>query len=90
MFVELSNTAYIFNGDTVTQTVTGATGEIVGDVFSGNKFGLRNITGTFNSTDVLSSNKVLNLILDQQSSYTEGAILSFSDGIAATLRQVKY
>ena len=50
------------------------------------KFALRAVTGTFNSTDVLSSNtKVLNLILDQQSSYTKGAILSFSDGIAAAV-----
>ena len=83
-FVELSNIAYIFNGDTITQTVTGATGEIVGDVFSGKKFGLRNVTGTFNSTDVLSSNtSVLNLILDTNSSYTKGAIISLSDGVNA-------
>ena len=86
LFIELSNTAYIFNGDTITQSVTGATGEIVGDVFSGKKFALRNISGTFNSTDVLSSNtKVLNLILDNNSSYTKGATLSFSDGVNAAV-----
>ena len=44
LLVELSNTAYLFSGNTITQAATGATGEVVGDVFSGNKFGLRNIT----------------------------------------------
>ena len=86
LYVELINNGYLFDGDTITQTNTGATGKVVGNVFTANRFALRAVTGTFNSTDVLSSNtKVLNLILDQQSSYTKGATLSFSDGIAAAV-----
>lgn len=84
LLVELINNGYLFDGDTITQANTGATGEIVGNVFSAKRFALRSVTGTFNSTDVLSSNtKVLNLILDTESSYTKGATLSFSDGVAA-------
>jgi len=84
LYVELSNTAYLFDTDTITQANTGATGTIVGDVFSSKKFGLSSVSGTFNSTDVLSSNtKVLNFILDKKSSYSKTAILSLSDGVNA-------
>ena len=86
LYVSLVNNAYLFDGDTITQANTGATGKIVGNVFTAKNFALRAVTGTFNSTDVLSSNtKVLNLILDNQSSYTKGATLSFSDGISAAV-----
>jgi hypothetical protein len=82
LFVELKTTAYLFDGDTITQSVTGATGKIVGNVFSGTKFALRDVSGTFNSTDVLSSNvKVISLFLDKNSSYTKGATLEFTDGL---------
>ena len=85
-YITLTSTAYIFDGDTITQSVTGATGKIVGDVFSGNRFALSEVTGTFNSTDVLSSNrKVISLILNQNSSYTKGATLSLTDGINAAV-----
>ena len=84
LYIELTNNGYLFDGDTITQSNTGATGKIVGNVFSAKNFALRAVTGIFNSTDVLSSNtKVLNFILDNKSSYTKGATLSFSDGIAA-------
>ena len=86
MYVVLTNNSYLFDGDTITQANTGATGKIVGNVFTAKNFALRAVTGTFNSTDVLSSNtKVINLILDNQSSYTKGATLTFSDGIAAAV-----
>ena len=86
LFVELKTTAYLFNGDTITQAVTGATGKIVGDVFTGTRFALRDVTGTFNDSEVLSSStKVLNLILDKNSSYTKGATLELSDGVNAAV-----
>ena len=82
LYFELGKTAYLFDGDVITQTVTGAQGYIVGNVFSSTKFALRDVTGTFNSTDVLSSSTtVLSLIVDQNSSYTKGAIISLSDGV---------
>ena len=82
LFIELISTAYLFDGDTITQSNTGATGQIVGNVFSGTRLALRNVSGTFSSTDKLSSNTtVVSLILSQNSSYTKGAVLSLSDGI---------
>ena len=85
-YITLSNTAYLFDGDTITQSATGASGYIVGDVFSGNRFAVREVSGTFNSTDVLASNrKVISLILNQDSSYTKGATLSLTDGINAAI-----
>ena len=84
LFVELKSTAYLFDGDTITQNATGATGQIVGNVFSGSKFALRNVSGSFNSTDVLSSStEVISLFLSQNSSYTKGAIIEFTDGVSA-------
>ena len=76
----MSTTAYLFDGDTITQDVTGATGELVGDVFSGTKFALRNVSGTFSET-LSSSTTVLNLILDQDASYSLGATLFLTDGL---------
>ena len=74
----------MFDGDTIIQAGTGATGEIVGNVFTSNKLALRSITGSFSSGDVFSSTTlVLSLILDKNSSYTKGATLSLSDGVAA-------
>ncbi len=86
LYVNLSETAYLFDGDTITQSVTGANGKIVGNVFSGRNFAVEDISGTMNSTDVLSSStKVLSLILDINVTYTKGAILSLSDGINAPI-----
>ena len=80
---DLSNIGYLFAGDTITQANTGATGILIGDVVSAKKLVLKNVTGTFNSTDVLSSTtEVISLILDKSSSYTKGAIVVLEDGIA--------
>ena len=82
LFVQLRQTAYLFDGDTITQSNSGATGIIVRNVFTSDKFALRNVTGDFNSTDTLSSSTdVVSLILDNNSSYTKGAILSLGDGL---------
>nr|BAR39523.1 strucutural protein [uncultured Mediterranean phage uvMED] len=90
LLVELSNIGYLFDGDTITQDVTGATGEIVGNVFSGKKFALRNVTGNFSDGDVLSSSTtVLNLILDKNASYTVGSTLEYTDGVASVLGQAE-
>lgn len=84
LLIELVRDAYLFDGDTIIQSGTGATGEIVGNVFTANKLALRNITGVFDSSQVFSSTTlVLSILLDKDSSYTKGAILSLSDGINA-------
>ena len=88
LLINLSNTAYLFDGDTITQDVTGASGEIVGDVFSGKQFALRNVSGEFSTGDTLSSSTtVLNLILDENASYTSGAMLEYTDGAASVIAQ---
>ena len=53
LYIELTNNGYLFDGDTITQANTGATGKIVGNVFSNKNFALRAVTGTFNSTCLL-------------------------------------
>ena len=86
LLITLSNTAYIFDGDTITQTNSGATGKIVGDVFSGSTFTLRDVNGVFTTTDnVYSNTTVITLILDENSSYTKGANLAYTDGVATTI-----
>ena len=88
LLIDLSTTAYLFDGDTITQDVTGATGELVGDVFSGTKFALRNVSGTFSNGDTLSSSTtVLNLILDQDASYSLGATLFLTDGLTSVIAE---
>ena len=88
LLIDLSSTAYLFDGDIITQNVTGATGEIVGDVFSGSRFALRSVSGTFSLGDTLYSNtSVVNLILDQNSSYTVGATLQLTDGKISIIAQ---
>ena len=73
---------YFFNGGTVTQDNTGATGEIYGDSFNTDQFILRSVSGEFNTTDKISSDTVvLNLILDKESNFTQGSTVSLFDGI---------
>jgi len=84
LFIELVRDAYLFDGDTIIQQGTGSTGEIVGNVFTANKLAVRSVTGDFDSSQVFSSTTlVLSILLDKDSSYTKGAILSLSDGVNA-------
>jgi len=80
LFIYLSETAYLFDGDTVTQGLS--QGKIVGNIFSGSNFAIRGVTGTWSNTGTLtSSTQVLSLVLSQNASYTKGAILSLNDGV---------
>ena len=78
---ESKNPIYFFNGSIITQQSSGATGQVVGDRFSVNKFVLRNVSGNFNSLNKLDSNvRVLNLVVDKTSFYTQGETISFTTG----------
>ena len=80
--IKTKSQIYFFEGDTITQDNTGATGEIYGDSFSTDQVLLRTVTGDFNLTDRISSNtNVLNIIVDKQSEFTKGAVISLFDGI---------
>jgi len=75
--------AYLFAGDVVTQNNTGASGKLIGDTVNSNLFVLRDVQGKFNSTDVISSEtKVITLILDKNSIFTQGATITLTDGKA--------
>ena len=78
--------AYLFADDTLNQPSSGAFGSIVGTVKNDNTIVLRNVNGTFDDTGTFSATiKTFNVLLDQRSSYTKGAILSLTDGINAPI-----
>jgi hypothetical protein len=75
-------TAYLFANDTLRQPSSSAYGEIVGTVASDNIIVLKNVSGTFDSTGTFSADiKTFSVLIDQDSSYTEGAILRLTDGL---------
>jgi len=74
--------AYLFTDDTLRQPTSGASGVIVGNVTNDNTIVLKNVIGTFNNTGTFSADiKTFFILLDQDSSYTKGAILSLTDGL---------
>jgi hypothetical protein len=74
--------AYLFANDTLRQPASGAYGEIVGTVTNDNTIVLKNVSGTFNTTGTFSADiKTFSILIDQDSNYTKGAILSLTDGI---------
>lgn len=79
--ITTENNVYLFNGDIVTQASTNATGEVVGNIFDSKNIVLRNISGTFNKTNTISSNiKVVSLFVDKSSSYTLDNDLILTNG----------
>jgi hypothetical protein len=82
--LEIVRPAYLFVGDTLSQPATGASGEIVGDVSNDNTVVLRDVQGTFDTTNTFSASiKVLSLLLNKPSSYTAGSIVKLTDGFVA-------
>lgn len=75
------NNAYFFNGDIITQSSTNATGEVVGNVFDSKNIVLQNVNGSFDSINTLSSTiKVVNLLVDNSSSYTSNSEIILTNG----------
>lgn len=53
-------------------------GILIGDVVNDNSFVLRDVNGTFNTTEpIFATIRVVNLLLDENASYSKGSILSF-------------
>ena len=74
--------AYLFEDDFLRQPSSGASGQIVGTVQNDNLIVLKNVVGTFDNTGTFSADiKTFTLFLDQDSSYTKGAIVSLTDGV---------
>jgi len=75
-------TAFLFADDTLRQPSSGASGKIVGTVASDNVIVLKEVVGTFDTTGTFSADiKTFSVLVDQDSSYTEGATLSLTDGV---------
>ena len=82
--IKVQENAYLFEGDTISQTLADgtveATGELIGDVFNANEMVLRNVIGTFNTTDTIDSETlVVTLVLDSDSNFTVGATLRLTN-----------
>jgi hypothetical protein len=81
--IKTLETAYYFEGDTITQPSTGASGTLIGDVINRNQLVLRNVIGSFvESAQIQSTIQVVNLIIDQNSSYSEGSTIILFDGVS--------
>jgi hypothetical protein len=75
------DSAYFFKNSIITQENTGATGELIGDVFDDKTLVLRNVQGTFNSLDTLSSTiPVINIITDTPATFTGGKEIVLTTG----------
>ena len=75
-------TAFLFSDDTLRQPSSGARGTIIGTVANDNVIVLKEVVGEFDNTGTFSADiKTFSLLLDQDSSYTEGARLQLTNGI---------
>jgi len=83
------NPVYFFDKSIITQEGTNASGEVVGDIKSSNDFVLRNVNGVFDTVNKLNSNlRILNLIVDTESFYTENTVIRFTNGTEATVLSI--
>ena len=83
------NPVYFFDNSIITQEGTNASGEVVGDIKSSNDFVLRNVSGTFDTVNKLNSNlRILNLIVDTESFYTENTVVRFTSGTEVTVLSI--
>jgi hypothetical protein len=82
--IKTLQTAYYFEGDTITQPSTGASGILINNVINDKQLILRNVQGTFTKQAAINSTiNVINLILGQSSSFTVGSTIILFDGISA-------
>jgi hypothetical protein len=80
--IKTLQTAYYFEGDTITQPSTGAVGTLIGNVINNNQLVLRDVSGSFEPNEEIESTiNVINLVLSQNSSFTAGSVISLSNGI---------
>lgn len=84
------NTAYLFADSTLYQENTNAYGTVLGNVINDTNIVLKEVNGTFTSTDKLFSNIVVaSLLLDRSSSFASGSIVTLSNGKQAGVEKVE-
>ena len=77
--------SYVFENDTLRQPSSGAYGTIVGTIRNDNTILIRDVHGEFNNTATFATDiKVLRLSLDKVSTYSQGSVLSLTDGVVTT------
>jgi hypothetical protein len=87
--IQTTNNCYLYDGDTVTQQTSGAIGTVVGDIFDNKDVVIRTTSGTFNDTNIFSSNRTIeNIILDQQSSYLKGSSVYLTNGNQVVIESI--
>jgi hypothetical protein len=68
----LAENAFLYAGDIITQNITNATGQIIGNVANSNQLILRDVSGTFNTSNLISGSiDVINVLVDKNSNYTK-------------------
>jgi len=82
--IKIQENAYLFEGDTITQTgpdgTVFATGDLIGDVFNDNELVLRNVNGTYNLDATIDSETlVVTLVLDSDANFTAGATMRLTN-----------
>ena len=88
--IQSTTPVYYFDKTIITQENTNASGEVVGDIFSGDTFVLRDITGDFDSVNKINSNiRVINIIVDNPSFYTAGFFVRLTNGKEANILSIQ-
>jgi len=88
--ITTENPAYFFENDIITQEVTGATGQVISNVFDDKTIILRNVSGTFNNTNELfSSINVINVVIDKPSDYSANSTVSLTNGKQVVILKVQ-
>lgn len=84
------NNVYLFDKSILTQDNSGATGEVVGNVFETKKLVLRNVVGNFNEFDELNASvRVILLLVDREVFYSKGSILRLTNGKQVTVNRIE-
>ena len=79
--LQITENCYVFSGDVITQSSSGISGKVVGDVLDGKILVLEDVTGTFDQTGLFDSTTLsINIILNTNATFTAGATIELTNG----------
>jgi len=86
--IQTSATSYFYDGELLKQS-SSVYGTIVGDVFDSKMIVLQNVVGTFDKNlPVYSDIKVISVIVDKSSNYTQNSIVKLKNGKTAIINSL--
>lgn len=86
--IDTANPCYFYDGEIIRQSPT-IYGTLVGNVFDGKSLILRNVNGVFDkSATIYTDIKVVRLIIDRSSTYTENSTIKLKDGKSAIVNSL--